>query len=171
MRHLMSYAHMTSVYDVDRFGWSWCLKKRLDHSNHTRSSDFGLKIVLKFKNRKACLKYFSFIHFDNPLYFSVELEVEFGLTFVIARILIFFANHIRIKIWMGISCKLIQFPKKWKYETRYSPPEAIHGQVKFWYFTLLSDQHPCSLPGVPGVVCGEHVKEVLGGLLLQYFEN
>ena len=52
-----------------------------------------------------------------------------------------------------------------------SPPEAIHGQVKVWYLTVLPDLHPSRLPGVPGVVCGEHGEEVLGGLVLQYFVN
>ena len=46
-----------------------------------------------------------------------------------------------------------------------SPPEAFHGQVKVWYFTVLPDLNSSCLPGVPGVVCSEHGEEVLGGLV------
>ena len=67
--------HMTSIYDIGQFGRSWCLKKRLDHSNHTCGSKLDHKIVLKFKNWKAGSEYFSFINFENPLYFLVQIHV------------------------------------------------------------------------------------------------
>ena len=53
--------HTTSIYDISQFCRSWCLKKRLDHSNRTRCSDFVKKIVLKFNNWKTCSEYFSFV--------------------------------------------------------------------------------------------------------------
>ena len=112
------FSHLTYNYDISQFGWSWCLNDRLVLSNHTRSFNFGKTNFTNSKNLKTRRKFFPFINFENPLYFSAKLEVKFGLTFVIARNLIFFANHIQIKIWMGISCKLIQYPKKWNSGTR-----------------------------------------------------
>ena len=32
--------HKTSIYDISQCCQYWCLKKRLDHSNHTCGSDF-----------------------------------------------------------------------------------------------------------------------------------
>ena len=129
---------MTYIYDISQFRWSWCLNDRLAHSNHNRSSNFGYKIVKKFKNSKTRRKFFPFINFENPLYFLAELEVPFGLTFVIARNLIFWANHIRIKIWMGINCKLIQYPKKLNYaiKTHSFKFLELDPHYTFWLYCL-----------------------------------
>jgi hypothetical protein len=58
---------------------------------------FWLNNCLKIKKLKNALNNFPFINSENPLYFLAKLEVKCGLTFVIARNLIFFANHIHIK--------------------------------------------------------------------------
>ena len=55
MRHMTSNVilwQMTNdAYDmthlVSQFGRSWCQTKRLDHSNHTCWSDFGLELFKK----------------------------------------------------------------------------------------------------------------------------
>ena len=43
--------------------------------------------------------FFPFINFENPLYFSAELEVKFGLTSGTARNNFFFAKPNRIEMW------------------------------------------------------------------------
>jgi hypothetical protein len=40
---------MALKYEVSQFGRSLCPNDRLDHSTHTRSSDFGKENVLKLK--------------------------------------------------------------------------------------------------------------------------
>ena len=49
---------------------------------------------LKIQKLKKASEIFSLYKFWKFFVFSAKLEVEFGLTFVIARNLIFFANHI-----------------------------------------------------------------------------
>jgi hypothetical protein len=72
-------------------GWegdyvSWCLKKRLDHSNHTCGSDFGLTILLKFKNFKLGAEYFSIINFEISLYFLLKnIALEAALPLITQR--------------------------------------------------------------------------------------
>ena len=99
MHHLMSYAHMTSIYDISRFGRSWCLNDRLDVSNHTLWMVFGLLFFKIGKKQKACRKKFPFISFLDPLYFLTKQEVKFAMTSETARNLILFANPNRIKMW------------------------------------------------------------------------
>ena len=90
MRIWHQMTHMTSIYDISRFCRSWCLKKRLDHSNLTHCSDFVKKIVLKFKNSKMCSECFSFINFEDPLYFCVKnYQAKFN----------FFLQKSIVKIW------------------------------------------------------------------------
>ena len=55
--------HMTYKYDISQICQSWCLNDRLDLSNHTRSSDFGLISVKDKKNEKNALEIFSLYKF------------------------------------------------------------------------------------------------------------
>jgi hypothetical protein len=76
---------MTLKYDISQFGCPWCVNDHLDSTNNFCSSDFGSKIVQKFKNSKTHRTFFPLIKFENPLFFSAKLEVKFSLTFGIAR--------------------------------------------------------------------------------------
>ena len=80
---------------------------------------FRLNKYLKMKKLKIVLKFFPFINFLNPLYISTKQEVKFGLTSGTARIFFAVANPNKIILWMGISFKLIHFPEKWIFGTRY----------------------------------------------------
>ena len=62
------------AYDISQICQSWCLNDRLDLSNHTRSSDFGLISVQDKKMEKMHWKYFPFINFENPLYFQSNFQ-------------------------------------------------------------------------------------------------
>ena len=56
-------------------------------------------------------KYFSFIHFRNPLYISTQNDPKFVLTSGTARNLIIFAIDIRIYLWTRLNSQLIHFEK------------------------------------------------------------
>jgi hypothetical protein len=136
--HLMSY----DAYDINIWHksiWLFLVSKR--PSGPQQSSlfiRFWLNIFIKIEKLKYATKNFPFIDFSNPLYISTKQEVKFGLTSKTARNLILFANLNRICFWMGISCKLIHFPKKGIFGTRYCPG---------WfnkYFTVII-RSPCLL--------------------------
>ena len=52
-----------------------CLKKRLDLKIGASEGNFALEMILREKNWKYMREYFSFINFENPLYFMVKNDV------------------------------------------------------------------------------------------------
>ena len=49
--------------------------KHLDLRIAASEADFALEIILRDKNLKLIRKYFTFINFENPLYFWVRNDV------------------------------------------------------------------------------------------------
>ena len=78
--HLMSY----NAYDIEIWHQSfWLILVSKRPSGPQLSNPFirfWLKRCLKIKNKKNALSFFSFIHFENPLYFQPNLKLQFDLS-------------------------------------------------------------------------------------------
>ena len=74
---LWPYGH-SGHSDIEH--WYWCLKKRSDPRNAASKADFALKLILRGKSWKLMRKFFSFINFENPLYFLANKKRFWGST-------------------------------------------------------------------------------------------
>ena len=91
---------MTQKYDIGQISRSWCLNDRLDHSNHTWSSDFGEIIVENKKIWKNVLEILSLYGFFVS---SVQTKCPFLPTETAIQ-----ENFIQAKIVLKINLTYIQ---------------------------------------------------------------